>query len=129
MEKKWDVLKSSCPSRTSLAKIANKWTALVVISLEDGPLRFNGLQSRVEGISAKVLTDTLRDLERDGMISRKAFQSTPPKVEYELTDLGESLFVPLRSLATWAEEHVEEVLSHRSAYDAETAPNFENGLE
>lgn len=90
---------------------------MVVISLEHGPLRFGELRKRVDGISAKVLTDTLRDLERDGMLTRHVFAATPPHVEYALTELGRSLYVPLRALVTWAEAHTEEVLAHRAIYD------------
>lgn len=122
MEQMWNVLSSSCPSRTSLAKIANKWTAMVVVSLGSGPLRFGELRTRVQGISPKVLTDTLRDLERDGMASRHVFPHIPPHVEYELTDLGHSLFEPLSGLVAWAECHLEEVQEHRADYDAKT-PN------
>ena len=117
MDQALNVLTSTCPSRTSLAKIANKWTALVVISLGGGPLRFGKLRARVEGISAKVLTDTLRALERDGMLLRRVITTVPSHVEYELTDLGEALYTPLRALGTWAENHTMEVEAHRAAYD------------
>jgi DNA-binding HxlR family transcriptional regulator len=90
----WNALTASCPSRTSLARIANKWTAMVVIALSDGRLRFRDLRGTVEGISGKVLTDTLRDLERDGLITRHAYAEVPPRVEYELTTLGRTLHTP-----------------------------------
>jgi DNA-binding HxlR family transcriptional regulator len=113
----WNVLSGSCPSRTSLARIANKWTAMVITVLEDGPLRFGDIRSALEGISAKVLTDTLRDLERDGMITRQSYPEIPPRVEYELTDLGRTLHGPLTALCRWAEAHIPEVLAARDAYD------------
>jgi DNA-binding HxlR family transcriptional regulator len=114
----WNVLTASCPSRTSLARIANKWTAMVVIALGDGRLRFRDLRATVEGISGKVLTDTLRDLERDGLIARHAYAEVPPRVEYELTTLGRTLHAPLLALSRWAEEHIAEVLAARENHDA-----------
>ncbi|TDD28266.1 transcriptional regulator [Kribbella turkmenica] len=94
----FDVLLESCPSRTSLARIANKWTAMVVIVLSDGRRRFGDLRAEVEGISGKVLTETLRDLERDGLVERHVYAEMPPRVEYELTALGRTLHVPLQAL-------------------------------
>jgi len=112
------VLTATCPSRTSLARIANKWTAMVVIALSGGRLRFGDLRAAVEGISGKVLTETLRDLERDGLVERHAYAEVPPRVEYELTALGRTLHAPLQALARWAEEHIEQVLVARETYDA-----------
>jgi DNA-binding HxlR family transcriptional regulator len=114
----WNVLVSTCPSRTSLARIANKWTAMVVIALADRRLRFGELRTVVDGISGKVLTDTLRDLERDGLVERRAYAEVPPRVEYELTGLGRTLHEPLLALSRWAEEHIAEVLVARETYDA-----------
>jgi DNA-binding HxlR family transcriptional regulator len=114
----FDVLMSTCPSRTSLARIANKWTAMVVIALGTGRMRFGDLRTTVDGISGKVLTDTLRDLERDGIVTRHAFAEIPPRVEYELTALGHTLHEPLRALGRWAEQHIAEVLVARDDYDA-----------
>ncbi|WP_075737074.1 winged helix-turn-helix transcriptional regulator [Streptomyces acidiscabies] len=116
----FDILTATCPSRTSLARIANKWTAMVVIALTGGPLRFRDLRTTVDGISAKVLTDTLRDLERDGIVTRHSYTEVPPRVEYELTDLGRSLHAPLEALGRWAEEHMAEVMAAREDYDART---------
>ncbi|MDL5199239.1 helix-turn-helix domain-containing protein [Streptomyces sp. ALI-76-A] len=113
-----NVLTATCPSRTSLARIANKWTAMVVIALSGGSMRFGDLRTTVEGISAKVLTETLRDLERDGLVARHAYAEMPPRVEYELTDLGRTLDAPLRALGRWAEEHAVEVIAARETYDA-----------
>jgi len=113
----WDVMVATCPSRTSLAKIANKWTAMIVIALTDGPLRFGALRDAVDGISGKVLTETLRDLERDGIVSRTMYNEMPPRVEYELTTLGQTLRRPLTALGRWAEKHIEDVLRAREAYD------------
>jgi len=114
----WDVMLATCPSRTSLARIANKWTAMVTIALSQGPLRFGQVRAAVDGISAKVLADTLRDLERDGIVTRTAYDQMPPRVEYELTALGRTLREPLSALAQWAEDHIEQVLVARAEYDA-----------
>ncbi|MDN0198174.1 helix-turn-helix domain-containing protein [Streptomyces sp. S.PNR 29] len=114
----FDVMTATCPSRTSLARIANKWTAMVVIALSAGRLRFRDLRTTVDGISAKVLTETLRDLERDGLVTRHVYAEVPPRVEYELTPLGRTLHAPLQALGLWAEEHITEVLAARESYDA-----------
>ncbi len=113
----WNVMLATCPSRTSLAKIANKWTAMIVIALTDGPQRFGVIRQEVGGISGKVLADTLRDLERDGILTRTSYDEMPPRVEYELTPLGHTLREPLTALGRWAEHHIEEVLSARDSYD------------
>ena len=118
----WDVMVATCPSRTSLAKIANKWTAMIVIALDGGPLRFGALREAVDGISGKVLTETLRDLERDGILSRTMYNEMPPRVEYELTPLGQTLRQPLSALGRWAEEHIEDVLGARENYDQRSGP-------
>ncbi|MCS7477420.1 winged helix-turn-helix transcriptional regulator [Umezawaea endophytica] len=119
MSPKWDVLSRTCPSRTSLARIANKWTAMIVITLADGPQRFGGIREALDGISGKVLTSTLRDLERDGLLRRTAYAEVPPRVEYELTPLGHTLHGPLEALARWAEEHIPEVLEARDEFDGQ----------
>lgn len=118
----WDIMVSTCPSRTSLAKIANKWTAMIVIALDAGPLRFGAIRETVDGISGKVLTETLRDLERDGILARTMYNEMPPRVEYELTPLGESLRPPLTALGRWAEAHIEDVLQAREEYDQRSEP-------
>ena len=117
MQRTWDVMVSTCPSRTSLARIANKWTAMIVIALSGEPMRFGELRQAVDGISGKVLTDTVRDLERDGVLSRTMYNEMPPRVEYELTPLGQTLRRPLTALGHWAEEHIDEVLRARDDYD------------
>jgi DNA-binding HxlR family transcriptional regulator len=113
----WTTSTAIWSTRVSLARIDNKWTAMVVIALGDGRLRFGDLRTTVEGISAKVLTETLRILERDGLVVRHVHAEIPPRVEYELTELGRSLYTPLRAIGHWAEEHAEEVLAARAAYD------------
>lgn len=114
----FDVLAATCPSRTSLTRIANKWTARIVAALTEGRLRFTDLRNTVDGISGKVLTDTLRELERDGLVSRHVFAEVPPRVEYELTPLGYTLRTPLQALNRWAEEHIDQVLTARETFDA-----------
>jgi DNA-binding HxlR family transcriptional regulator len=114
----WNVLMRTCPSRLSLTHIANKCTALIVIVLSDGKLRFGDLRAAVDGISGKVLTETLRVLERDGLVERHVYAEMPPRVEYELTPLGQTLHGPLQALAHWAEEHIAEVLVARDHFTA-----------
>ena len=113
----WNPLLATCPSRTSLAKIANKWTALIVIALGERRLRFGELLDDVGGISKKVLTDTLRDLERDGIVARTDHGGVPRRVDYELTPLGRTLERPLAVLVDWAAEHFDAVLQARADYD------------
>lgn len=114
----WNVLMATCPSRKSLARIANKWTAMTVSVLGNGRTRFGDLKTQLDGISGKVLTETLRDLERDGLVTRHVYAEVPPRVEYELTELGFTLYEPLFALCRWAEEHIAEVLVNRETYDA-----------
>jgi DNA-binding HxlR family transcriptional regulator len=91
-----------------------------VIALSGGPLRFGAIRERVQGISGKVLAETLRDLERDGVLTRTAYDEMPLRVEYELTPLGQTLREPLTALGLWAEHHIEQVLEARDAYDERT---------
>lgn len=114
----FDIFTVTCPSRTSLARIANKRTAMVVAALGDDTLRFTELRAAVAGISNKVLTVTLRDLERDGLVARHVHDEVPPRVDYELTELGRTLRAPLEELGRWADEHMERVLAARESYDA-----------
>ncbi|MDG4878518.1 helix-turn-helix domain-containing protein [Mesorhizobium sp. WSM4935] len=88
-----------------LDRIGDKWTVMVVGALSNGPLRFNAIMREIGGVSHRMLTLTLRGLERDGLVTRTAYATIPPKVEYELTELGRSLIEPLRVLATWAIKH------------------------
>jgi DNA-binding HxlR family transcriptional regulator len=114
----WNVLSVNCPSRTSLARIANRWTAMIVTVLGDRRMRFGDIRTAVEGISSKVLTETLRELERDGLVTRSVFAEVPPRVEYELTPLGSTLYAPLLALCRWAEDNMTDVLRARDDYDA-----------
>jgi len=111
---KCDVMNEACPSRAVLDRIADKWTALVIHALGDGTLRYGELQRRVGGISQKMLTQTLRSLEEDGLVDRRVFPVVPPMVEYTLTPLGRSLQEPLSAICNWAERHLPKMLEHRA---------------
>lgn len=100
-----------------LDRIGNKWTVMVVVALAGGPQRFNAIMRSVEGVSHRMLTLTLRGLQRDGMVKRRAYATIPPKVEYELTPLGRSLIEPLRSLADWALRNRTKIETAQSAFD------------
>ncbi|WP_410634177.1 winged helix-turn-helix transcriptional regulator [Amycolatopsis sp. cmx-4-83] len=112
----------NCPTRQLLDRIGDQWTVLIVGALKDGPLRFTEIGRRVDGISQKVLTQTLRSLVRDGILTRTAYATIPPKVEYELTSLGRNLSEPLEMLDRWARVHMSSVQDAREAYDAEHTP-------
>jgi DNA-binding HxlR family transcriptional regulator len=111
-----DVYSQDCPSRPVLDRIGDRWTALIVGLLEDGPLRFSEIRDSM-GITSKVLTETLRALERDGIVTRTAYDESPPRVEYELTPLGLTLHEPLAAIRDWAEEHLPEILAAREQAD------------
>src|SRR5205814_10541150 len=108
------VLKPQCPSRIVLDRIADKWTALIIQVLANGTRRYAALQREIGGISQKVLTQTLRSLERDGLVLRKVHPVVPPKVEYSLTRLGRTLIDPLHALCRWSERHLSELQANRS---------------
>ncbi|GCE50100.1 winged helix-turn-helix transcriptional regulator [Thermosporothrix hazakensis] len=110
------VLIAHCPSRQVLDLIADKWTALVFALLEKRPTRFNEMQRAIEGVSHKMLTQTLRNLEQRGIIERKVTSTVPPAVEYSLSPLGTTLIPLMRALRQWAEEHMEEVEQARQSY-------------
>ena len=114
-----DVYSAPCPSRATLDRIADKWTALLVGALSTGPKRYAELRRIVDGISEKMLTQTLRSLERDGLVHRDVHPSVPPKVEYRLTDLGHTLEGPLAAIRDWAELHINEVDAARLRYDTD----------
>ena len=98
-----DVYAAMCPCRDLLDLLANKWSALAIGALEDGPRRFGQLRARLEGVSPKVLSQTLRRLEEQGLLTRTPYPEVPPRVEYELTDLGRGAAVPLADLRLWVE--------------------------
>ncbi len=107
------VLNAACPSRAVLARIGDKWTALVIRSLAGRTLRYNELQREVAGISQKMLTQTLRALEEDGLITRKVYPVIPPMVEYSLTPLGRTLVSPVHAICAWAENYLPKIEAHR----------------
>ena len=108
-----------CPVRNVLDHIGDKWTILIVMALADEPRRFSQLQRAVPDISRRMLTETLRDLERDGLLSRQVFPTSPPSVEYRLTALGTSMLDPLAYLVTWADRTYGAIRQARSAYDGD----------
>ncbi|QND51988.1 helix-turn-helix transcriptional regulator [Phyllobacterium sp. 628] len=101
-----------------LARVGDKWTVLVINYLGNGSMRFNELRRTINGISQKMLTSTLRGLERDGFVTRTVYPTIPPRVDYELTDLGRELLVPVRGLADWAIANEQRVGNARAKFDA-----------
>ncbi|MGW6201902.1 winged helix-turn-helix transcriptional regulator [Kribbella sp. NPDC055110] len=109
MHDKHDVYAAQCPCRDLLDLLATKWAILAIGAMEDGPLRFGELQRRLQGVSPKVLTQTLRRLEDNGFLDREVFPAVPLHVEYSLTDLGRSVSQPIAALRTWVETHLDDV--------------------
>ncbi|MFF5034328.1 winged helix-turn-helix transcriptional regulator [Nocardia salmonicida] len=110
-----DAYSAKCPTRQVLDHIAGKWTILVVDALLDGTQRYTDLSRRIEGVSQKMLTQTLRGLEADGFVTRTAYPTIPPRVEYALTGLGRSLAEPITALRQWTETHINEIERARAA--------------
>ena len=115
----YDAFLAQCPSRQLLDRISDKWVTLVLAALVEGPRRYSQLSRTIAGVSQKMLTQTVRTLERDGLLTRTVTATVPVTVTYELTDLGRSLQVVITGLKTWAESHMDEVLVARSTYDAQ----------
>lgn len=113
-----DLFDSQCPTRLVLDRIGDKWTVLVVLLLSDGPMRFSELRTHLGSVAPKVLTQTLRRIERDGLVTREIFAEVPPRVEYTLTELGRSLTAPIAVIGDWAETHLGEITAAQRAYDA-----------
>jgi DNA-binding HxlR family transcriptional regulator len=113
-----DLFDPDCPTRLVLDRVGDKWTVLVALLLSDGALRFSEVRGRLGRVAPKVLSQTLRRMERDGLVSRAVFAEVPPRVEYALTDLGRSLIEPIAVLANWAEVHVGQITAAQEAYDA-----------
>lgn len=113
----YNVMAATCPSRTVLHRIGARWTVFIVNALEHGPKRFTELKAHIRGITPKALTETLRAMEYDGLISRTDTPAHPPHVEYALTDLGRSLLTPLRAVREWAESHVPDIERARAQAD------------
>jgi DNA-binding HxlR family transcriptional regulator len=113
---------SPCQARTILERIGDKWAIYIVAGLGDGPRRFTELNRSIDGITARMLTVTLRGLERDGMVTRTVHAAVPPRVDYELTPLGRTLQLTIGQLVAWAEAHTAEVEAARADYDARSCP-------
>ncbi|MCE9634727.1 MAG: helix-turn-helix transcriptional regulator [Planctomycetes bacterium] len=110
------VFSSHCPTQKVLERIADKWATILVYALSDRTMRFSELRRRVDGVSQKMLTQTLRNLERDGLVDRRVYAVVPPRVEYRLTPLGKTLLGPLRAVCHWAEKHLPEVEAAQLRY-------------
>ena len=119
----WTVPSVECPSRTVLEVLANKWVLYVLGSLQQhgGPMRFNQLGRALPGITQKMLTQTLRTLERDGLVARRVYPTVPPRVEYDLTPLGHEAGRLTVLIGEWALAHVDQIVTARTAFDHEAA--------
>ena len=115
-----DPASEDCRALSSiLARVGDKWTVLIVVLLGDGPKRFNEIRRMVGGISQRMLTFTLRGLERDGLLTRTVYPTTPQRVDYELTQLGSTLWEAVEPLSTWARAHLGEILTSRQRFDGQ----------
>ncbi|HTJ58761.1 MAG TPA: helix-turn-helix domain-containing protein [Devosiaceae bacterium] len=112
-----DLDPAGCPVRGILDRLGDKWSMLLVLTLSGGPLRFNEIKRRVPDISQKMLTQTLRDLQRDGLVAREVFPTVPPAVEYRLTELGQSILEPFGHLVAWANGNSGAIFAARSQFD------------
>ena len=117
----YDAFLAACPSRQVLARISDKWVTLILVALADGPRRYSDLGRIIAGVSQKMLTQTLRTLERDGLISRTVTAGVPARVDYQLTRLGESLMPAVNAVKAWAETHIGQIEASRAAYDRRAA--------
>ncbi|GAA3253599.1 winged helix-turn-helix transcriptional regulator [Nonomuraea helvata] len=117
----FDAYFSECPSRKLLDRLSDKWVTLVLSALAAGPRRYSHLARRIAGVSQKMLTQTLRGLERDGLVSRTLTPSVPVRVDYALTPLGESLMPLVAAIKSWAETHIGDVEAARERYDVDNA--------
>lgn len=113
----FNVYAENCPTRLVIDRLADKWAVLVLVKLAPGTMRFNQLRREIEGISQKVLSQVLKKLERDGLISRQAFPTVPVTVEYSITPLGQTLTSTVAALARWAEDNMKEILAAQQRYD------------
>jgi len=110
---------ANCPVRTVLDHVAAKWTSLILLELSLEPKRFNALGRALPDISKRMLTQSLRDLERDGLVERQVFDTKPPSVQYSLSDLGRSVMKPLLHMVDWAADHHDDITRNRARFDAE----------
>src|ERR1700694_5541559 len=113
------VMDAQCPSRLVLDRIADKWTALIIQILARGTMRYAALQREIEGISQKMLTQTLRSLERDGLVQRTVYAEVPPRVEYALTPLGRGLRELIAPIREWSNANVKDILAAQQQYDTQ----------
>lgn len=114
----YDAFLKDCPTNQLLGRISEKWACLIINALTPGPLRYSDIARKLAGVSPKMLTQTLRSLERDGLVSRTVTPSVPVRVDYELTELGRSLAQMMTAVKNWAETHIEEVREAREQYDS-----------
>jgi DNA-binding HxlR family transcriptional regulator len=114
---RYDVLSAACPTRQVINRIGDRWSLLVLYALENGTLRFQELRRTVDGVSQKMLTQTVRALERDGLISRTIYPSVPPKVEYSLTPLGRGLTERISAIRMWAYDNIDDIEQARREFD------------
>ena len=114
----YDAFLAACPSRQLLDRLSDKWATLLLVALSDGEMRYSELSRTVAGVSQKMLTQTLRNLERDGILERTITAAVPVRVDYRLTPLGRSLLPVMRAIKDWAEDHMDEVYSARGRFDA-----------
>ncbi|MFT4123032.1 MAG: helix-turn-helix domain-containing protein [Microbacteriaceae bacterium] len=110
-----------CPVREVLDRVGDKWSVFVIVRLGERTYRFNELQRSIEGISQRMLTITVRSLERDGLVKRTVYATVPPRVDYELTELGKTLLIPLTALSAWANDHRNDIRAARVEHDRQTA--------
>lgn len=120
-------LNAQCPSRQALDLMGDRWTMIVVKALADGIQRYGELHRAIGGISQKMLTQTLRSLEHDGLVRRTVYPVVPPKVEYALTPLGETLIEPLTAIDAWAQRHMDAIMRARQRRDAGEGPSAARG--
>jgi DNA-binding HxlR family transcriptional regulator len=116
---------ATCRARDILDRIGDKWSVYVISLLGDGPRRFTDLLRSIDGVSQRMLTVTLRGLERDGIVTRKVYPVVPPRVDYTLTPTGHTLLLTVRELVEWADDHTGEIDAARARYDARPVPSFE----
>ena len=117
LDQAYDVLQAKCPSRHTLEHVTGRWGALIMMALRDGPVRFNELRRRVDGVSEKMLSQGLQALERDGFVAREVQSTMPPRVEYQLTPLGSQTADRLKDLIHFIEGRMPEVETAQAAYD------------
>jgi len=117
-DERGNLFDADCPTRLILDRIGDKWTVLLVILLSEGPMRFTELRTHLGRVAPKVLTQSLRRMERDGLVTREVFAEVPPRVEYELTELGRDLLAPIDAVRLWAEEHAARIVANRERHDS-----------